>query len=505
MSEISFVDTTLRDGSQSLWASRMSTSTMLSVIEDIDAAGFESMEFGFGPSVRAVQELDEDPTAWLRLGPPAATRTPLRWIGGTGGSWIGDEGRRGGVGLGFRGARQTPSEQVETQRALVDKGITISRISDPWNNFERLAGLLQINDQSGMLSVVNLAYAISPRHTDEYYEQKAAEAAALNPWRICFKDVGGILTTERARVLFPKVVAASNGVPWEFHGHCCTGMASACVVIAAECGIEHIHTGIPPLAEGDAQPSIFTAVRNLHELGFDTTIDLEPLQRVSAKLYRIAKRLKYPIGAPVDTDYAHYGHQVPGGMISHLVYQLRQVGQEARLPEVLGETARVRQDLGYPIMITPLSQFVASQAAINVITGQRYESVSDEIIGYAQGVYGEEAIEEMDPDVRARILDRKRAEELANDDDEGTVANLDDLRASLGDVSDAEFAAILVYGPNVLPLLRREKEVTAYRFDGSPEAEWLRGLPRQLNGERFIDIQRGDVRLAVKLGPITDR
>jgi len=107
--------------------------------------------------------------------------------------------------------------------------------------------------------------------------------------------------------------------------------------------------------------------------------------------------------------------------------------------------------------------------------------------------------------VRARILDRKRAEELANDDDEGTVANLDDLRAGLGDVSDAEFAAILVYGPNVLPLLRREKEVTAYRFDGSPEAEWLRGLPRQLNGERFIDIQRGDVRLAVKLGPITDR
>jgi len=281
-------------------------------------------------------------------------------------------------------------------------------------------------------------------------------------------------------------------------------MASACVVIAAECGIEHIHTGIPPLAEGNGQPSIFTAVRNLNGLGFDTMIDLEPLQRASAKLYTIARRHKYPIGAPVETDYAHYAHQVPGGMLSHLVFQLRQIGQEARLPEVLAETARVRQDLGYPIMITPLSQFVATQAAINVITGQRYESVSDEIIGYAQGVYGEEAVDEMDPDVRARILGRKRAEELVNDD-EGSVAHLEDLRAGLGDVSDAEFAAVLVYGPNVLPLLRREKEVTAYRFDRSPEAEWLRGLPRQLNGDRFIEIQRGDVRLAVKLRPMADR
>ena len=497
MSEISFVDTTLRDGPQSLWAGRLSTSMMLSVIEDIDAAGFESIEFGYGPGVRAVQELDEDPTAWHRLGPPAATRTPLRWIGSTGGRWIGDESRRSGVGFGVQGA-QAPSEQVATQRALVDRGITISRITDPWNNFERLGRLVQINDQSGMRSVVNLSYAISPRHTDQYYEQKAADAAASKPWRICFKDVGGILTPERARVLFPKVIAAASGVPWEFHGHCCTGMASALVVIAAECGIDHIHTGIPPLAEGDAQPSIFTAVRNLNGLGFDTTVDLEPLQRASAKLYTIARRHGYPIGAPVDTDYAHYAHQIPGGMISHLVFQLRQVGQEARLPEVLAETARVRQDLGHPIMITPLSQFVGSQAAINVITGQRYESVSDEIISYAQGVYGEEAIEAMDPVVRARVLGRPRAEELA----EGVAApgaRTEDLRAELGDLSDAEYAAVLVYGPAVLPLLRREQEVTAYRFDRSPEAEWLRGLPQQPDGDRFIEIQRGDVRLAVKL------
>jgi oxaloacetate decarboxylase alpha subunit len=370
-------------------------------------------------------------------------------------------------------------------------------VTDPWNNFERLAALVHINDQSGMLSVVNVAYSISPRHTDDYYEQKAAEAAALNPWRICFKDVGGILTPERARLLFPRVIAASNGVPWEFHGHCCTGMASSCVVVAAECGIRHIHTGIPPLAEATAQPSIFTAVHNLNARGFDTRIDLEPLRRASAKLYTIARRHHYPIGVPVEIDYANYAHQVPGGMISHLAYQLRQVGQEARLPEVLVETAQVRQDFGYPIMITPLSQFVGSQAAFNVITGQRYESVSDEVILYAQGVYGEEAVAEMDPGVRSRILGRKRAEELANEG-EASVTNPDHLKARFGDLSDAELSAVLAYGSAVLPLLRRGKEVPAYRFEISPEARWLRSLPKQATG-RFVEIERGNVRLAVRL------
>jgi oxaloacetate decarboxylase alpha subunit len=357
-------------------------------------------------------------------------------------------------------------------------------------------------EQIGMRTVVSLIYSISPRHTDEYFVQKAGEAAAIRPYRICFKDVGGILTPERARVLIPKILAAAGEVPVEFHGHCCTGMGSTCILVAAECGIRSIHTGIPPLAEGNAQPSIFSSVRNLSELGYDCAIDLQSVRRASKKLYAIAHRHRYPIGAPLELDYRQYQHQTPGGMISHLAFQLEKIGQEAKLPEVLAETARVRADLGYPIMVTPLSQFVGSQAAIHIITGQRYESVTDEVIRYAQGYYGEEAIEVMDPDIRRRILDRKRAEELAKKNELPDVT-LDELRTRYGNVTDEELTYIAgSCGLGALPLMRRKKEVTPYRFEVSPEARWLRDLPHHHGVPQTLEVQRDGVAIRVGLnGP----
>lgn len=487
MPEVKFIDTTLRDGSQSLWASRLSTSTMLAVIDDLDAAGFESMEFGNGPGVRAIQELDEDPSAWLRLGPPRARATSLRWTGGMGGGIMG------------RSVNTSPKCINEIKfRMIVDQGITITRTSDCWNNYTRFGEAVRAMEKIGMRTIANLIYSISPRHTDEYYVQKATEAAAIRPYRICFKDVGGILTPERAKELIPKILAATGDVPVEFHAHCCTGMAATCILVAVQCGIQYIHTGIPPLAESTAQPSIFTAVQNLNELGFDTGIDLEPLRRASEKLYAIARRHDYPIGAPTELDYRQYKHQIPGGMISHLAFQLKQVGKEAKLPEALAETARVREDLGYPIMVTPLSQFVGSQAAINIITGQRYASVTDEVIRYAQGYYGDEAIEAMNPEVRELIVNRKRADELSAEDEE-PEESLEEIRSRFGDVTDEELVYLVPFGMRALPYLRREKEVTAYRFDTSPEARWLRELPAQSGQPQVVEVQRDGVTLRVGL------
>jgi oxaloacetate decarboxylase alpha subunit len=169
---------------------------------------------------------------------------------------------------------------------------------------------------------------------------------------------------------------------------------------------------VPPLADGSALPSIFNVAHNLRALGYTPMINEEVLRPVSAHFTVIATREGFPIGAPAEYDYATYLHQVPGGMISNLGHQLRQVGKEAQLEEALEETSRVRVEFGYPIMVTPLSQFVGSQAAINVIVGERYKEVTDQVIRYALGHFGEEAITAMDQEVRARILDRPRAREI---------------------------------------------------------------------------------------------
>jgi oxaloacetate decarboxylase alpha subunit len=274
-------------------------------------------------------------------------------------------------------------------------------------------------------------------------------------------------------------------------------MASACIIVAVESGMTHIHTGIPPLADGDAQPSVFTTVRNLHELGYDTGIDLEPLQRASDKLSEIARRERFPVGAPVDLDYRHYRHQIPGGMISHLVYQLNQVGQIDRLPEVLAETARVRAEFGYPVMVTPLSQFVGSQAAVNVITGVRYGSVTDEAIRYALGHYGAEAPGLMDERVRDEILGHSRAVELAQAIDE-PGQSLDELRNVYGDVTDEQLVHLTQCGPTALALLREQPDIAPYRFE-SAEATWLRKLPGRRGERRHFEVRSGELTMRVGL------
>ena len=170
---------------------------------------------------------------------------------------------------------------------------------------------------------------------------------------------------------------------------------------------------LPPLADGSSNPSLFNVARNARALGYKTVIDEDSLRPVSAHFAAIARREGLPIGAPVEYDEAQYHHQVPGGMISNLAHQLRQVGMEHRLQEALEETVRVRAEWGYPVMVTPLSQFVGSQAAINVILGERYREVTDQTIGYALGHHGAEGAATMDPDVKDRILNRPRARELA--------------------------------------------------------------------------------------------
>ena len=305
-----------------------------------------------------------------------------------------------------------------------------------------------------MESVVNIIYSISPRHTDEYYARKAREAAALKPYRLCYKDVGGMLTPERARTLARLILDNAGDVPVEFHAHCNNGLAPFNLLEVVKQGVRIVHTSVPPLANGSAQPSIFNVVRNLRALGYKVLVNEKVLEPVEQHFRRIAEEENLPVGAPREYDETWYRHQVPGGMISNLRHQLKMLGKEDKMRNVLDEIVQVRAELGYPIMVTPFAQFVGSQAAINVMTGERYKEVTDQVIQYALGLWGKQGADYMDRDVKAKILDRPRAREMENF--EVPDVSLEQVRKKYGGPSLSDEELILRYyaGPEFVDALK---------------------------------------------------
>jgi oxaloacetate decarboxylase alpha subunit len=439
MREISFIDTTLRDGQQSLWALGMRTDAMLGAATQMDRVGFESMEFFVSIMIKKyVRELKENPWTWVREGVKRFRRTRLRNHGGLHGS--------GAMEKLPHAAMKLLAER------LVSYGITLTRTSNCWNDFEELRDEVKDLRSIGMETIVNLIYTVSPRHTDAYYAQKTLEAAAIGAYRICFKDVGGLLTPERARTLIPAILQNAGTVPVEYHAHSNNGLATLCYIEAVRHGITSLHTAIPPLANGSSQPSILNVAGNLRSLGYTPILNDQEVKPVAEHFTAIAKRDGLAIGKPFAYDVAQYSHQVPGGVISNLRHQLRVVGKEDKLPATLEEAARVRADFGYPIMVTPLSQFVVSQSAINVIVGERYKEVTDQVIQYALGIWGREAPQIMDPGVKDRILNRRRAKDW-----EGWTPpdlSLRQVRQKFGaTVSDEDLLLRVYAGPDAVAAL----------------------------------------------------
>jgi oxaloacetate decarboxylase alpha subunit len=345
----------------------------------------------------------------------------------------------------------------------------LTRTSNCWNDFQSLKEELHQLREVGMETIVNLIYSVSPRHSDAYYAERARQAAAIRPYRICFKDVGGLLTPERARKLIPIILQNAGDVPVEYHAHCNNGLAPLCYLEAVKLGITTLHTAIPPLANGSSQPSILNVAKNLRALGYTPVINEEEVKPIEEHFTAVAKRDELPIGKPFAYEESQYLHQVPGGVISNLRHQLRLVGKEDKLQQTLDEAARVRADFGYPIMVTPLSQFVVSQAAINVIVGARYKEVTDQVIQYALGLWGKEAPGLMDPDVKDKILSRGRAKEWQRW--EPPEPSLEEVRRKFGgaSVSDEEL---------LLRVYAGEDAVKAMNAAGAPR--------EQLNGTQSL-------------------
>jgi oxaloacetate decarboxylase alpha subunit len=452
MDEIRFVDTTLRDGQQSLWAEGMRTGMMLPVAEQLDRAGFKSIDFiGTSYFKKCVRELREDPWERIRLISKKITKTPLSIM----------------VLHSATSFDLTPLSVfgLFMERAAA-AGIKQMQILDPSNDMSfRIPEAVKSAKEAGLKVSMALIYSHSPKHTDEYYAKKTRDAVKLGVDIIYLKDPGGLLTPERIPTIVGEIFKNASGIPLELHSHCTTGLAPICYLEAAKAGIRTFHTAIPPLANASSQPSIFNMINNLRLLNYAPSVNPDGIVPISKHFNYIAKREGFPIGAPLEYDYYQYVHQVPGGVISNLKHQLGLMHMQDRLNQVLEESIRVKENLGYPIMVTPFSQFVASQAVMNMLTGERYKQVTDEIIKYVLGFWGKEASSAVDPNITDRIMSMPRAKELLQW--QPSQQSIKEIRQSLGGVSVSDDELVLRY------IVQNENEIKAMQAAAGPVKEYV--------------------------------
>lgn len=253
---------------------------------------------------------------------------------------------------------------------LVANGVREIGASDGLNDVDNMLPIINTARQLGVRTFGCLSYSLSPVHTDTLYIKIAKELVKHGQVdAIWIKDPAGLLTVDRIRTLVPAVRKAVGDVPIELHSHCMTGVAPLVYLEGIKAGADCIHTSISPLANGGAQPSMQSMVRNLRARGYRLDIDDSLVEKVSQHIRRIAEQEGKPLGQVLEYDSFHYEHQIPGGMLSNFRMQLAQVGLSHKFQELLEECARIRKELGYPMMVTPFSQFVGTQAVLNIVHG----------------------------------------------------------------------------------------------------------------------------------------
>ncbi|MFV9567555.1 oxaloacetate decarboxylase subunit alpha [Thermoanaerobacter mathranii] len=374
--KIKITETVLRDAHQSLLATRMSTEEMLPIAEKLDAVGYYSIEAWGGATFDACMRfLNEDPWERLRKLKKKIKNTPLQML------------LRGQNLLGYR---HYPDDIVEKfVEKAVTNGIDIIRIFDALNDVRNLEVAIKATKKAGAHAQGTLVYTISPVHNIDHYIKVAKELVELGVDSICIKDMSGILTPYIAYELVKSLKETVN-VPIQLHTHYTSGMAAMTYLKAIEAGVDIIDTAISPLALGTSQPATETMVAILKGTQYDTGLDMELLSEIASYFKEVkqnhSKEIDLSMVMGVDTDVLIY--QVPGGMLSNLISQLKQQNALDKYPEVLKEIPKVREELGYPPLVTPMSQMVGTQAVLNVITGERYKMVPKEVKDYVKGLYG---------------------------------------------------------------------------------------------------------------------
>lgn len=387
--KVSLIDVTLRDAHQCLWATRMTTGMMSEIGPMLDRAGFEAIDLVGGAVFDVcVRYLREDPWERMRIVNSWITKTPLVVM------------TRGQSLFTFE---FFPDDIVAlTAERIFANGMRYHTPYDALNDMRNMQVPIHAAKSVGLYVDAGVVYTLSPVHTDAYYAKKIKELVALGADAIYLKDPSGLLTPERVATLIPIAKKACGKLPLQLHSHCLTGLAPYVAILAARLGVDVVHTATSALANGASHPSTEHYIRNLAREGVDTGVNIELIEQVAERLRYIARRENKPLGGILEHDAFHYEHQMPGGMISNLKSQLATLGIQEKLPEILEEAARVRRDLGYPIIVSPFAQFVITQAVLNVMSKERYATVPDEIRKYVLGYYGEIA-GPIDQDIFDRI------------------------------------------------------------------------------------------------------
>ena len=374
---IKIVDTVLRDGHQSLFATRMTTDEILTAIDELDKVGFHALEVWGGATFDAcIRFLNEDPWERLRLIRARCKNTKLQML------------FRGQNILGYKHYADDVVDKF-VQKSI-ENGIDIIRVFDALNDIRNLKSAVTATKKYGGHCQIALSYTTSPVHTVDYYVGLAQEVEKMGADSICIKDMAGVLLPEDAYELVSKL-KANTVLPIELHGHCTGGIAEMTYKRAIEAGVDIIDTALSPLSGGTSQPSTEAFQYALAGTEYDPHLDLNMLEKATEKMTKVKdKYLQNGMLNPkaLTTNPNILKYQVPGGMLSNLMSQLKQQNAMDKYEEVLREVPKVRKDMGYPPLVTPLSQMVGTQAVMNVMTKERYKMVPKEINEYLRGLYG---------------------------------------------------------------------------------------------------------------------
>lgn len=393
--KVQFTETILRDANQSLIATRMPFEDFEPILSELDKAGYYSLECWGGATFDScLRYLNEDPWERLRKIRKACPNTKLQML------------LRGQNLLGYK---HYPDDIVRAFiRKSVENGIDIIRIFDALNDLRNIEVAVDETLKCGAHPSGTICYTLSPIHNLESYVALAKEMEKMGVLSICIKDMAGIMSPQEAYDLV-KAIKAEVKLPVVVHTHSTTGLGTMTLLKAVEAGADVIDTAISCFSGGTSQPPTETLEYTLTQMGYDCGLDTKLLKKINdffkpVRAAALDSKLLNPVVLATDTDALSY--QVPGGMLSNLVAQLTAAGKLEKLEEVLLEVPKVRKDMGYPPLVTPLSQMVGVQATSNVLNGERYKNISKEILNYIHGDYGK-APGEIDKDLSEKVLQGK--------------------------------------------------------------------------------------------------
>jgi pyruvate carboxylase subunit B len=450
MKKIEVTDLILRDAHQSLIATRMRTEDMLPICEKLDQVGYWSLEAWGGATFDAcVRFLKEDPWERLRKLRKALPNTRLQML------------LRGQNLLGYRHYADDVVEAFVQKAA--DNGMDVFRVFDALNDMRNLETAMKAVKKSGKHAQGTICYTTSPVHTPELFVQQAKDLKNMGADSIVIKDMAGLLSPFPT-VDLVKAIKAEVDLPLVLHSHSTSGLAALCQLKAIDAGVDRIDTAISSFASGTSHPATETQVAALNNTGYDTQLDLVLLGEIADYFREVRKKYHQFESEFTREDVSVQINQVPGGMMSNLANQLKEQNALDKIRDVFAEIPKVREDLGFPPLVTPTSQIVGTQAVYNVLSGERYKTITNEVKRYLQGGYGKPP---------APVNDTLRSKAIGNEDVmEGRPADdlspeLDKLRNEIGPLAETE-EDVLTYA--MFPDLGRE--FLQQRKDGTliPEA-----------------------------------